>query len=55
MPFGQLETTLAQDTILTAAPLERLLRHALILPFTGESHRLKRQRQAGMIWRSDVA
>lgn len=49
LPFGQWDTTFAQDTTLTAALLDRLLRHAHIVPITGESYRLKHQKQANMI------
>ncbi len=49
LPFGQWDTTFAQDTTLTAALLDRLLHHAHIVPIAGESYRLKHQRQAGMI------
>ena len=49
LPFGQWDATFAQDTTLTAALLDRLLHHAHIVPITGESYRLKHQRQAGMV------
>lgn len=49
LPFGQWEATFAQDATLTAALLDRLLHHAQIVPIAGESYRLKRQRQAGMV------
>ena len=49
LPFGQWDTTFAQDTTLTAALLDRLLHHAHIVPIAGESYRLKHQRQAGMM------
>jgi DNA replication protein DnaC len=49
LPFGQWDTTFAQDATLTAALLDRLLHHAHIVPVAGESYRLKHQRQAGMI------
>lgn len=54
LPFGQWDTTFAQDTTLTAALLDRLLHHAHIVPIAGESYRLKHQRQAGMIHTSPV-
>ncbi|CDS48207.1 Mobile element protein [Polaromonas sp. CG9_12] len=47
LPFGQWDTTFAQDATLTAALLDRLLHHAHIVPIAGESYRLKHQRQAG--------
>ena len=49
LPFGQWNTTFAQDATLTAALLDRLLHHARIVPIAGESYRLKNQRQAGMV------
>ena len=55
LPFGQWDTTFAQDTTLTAALLDRLLHHAHIVPIAGESYRLKHQRQAGMMRGKDVA
>ena len=50
LPFGQWDTTFAQDTTLTAALLDRLLHHAHVVPITGESYRLKHQRRAGMMY-----
>jgi DNA replication protein DnaC len=49
LPFGQWDTTFAQDATLTAALLDRLLHHARIVPIAGQSYRLKHQRQAGMV------
>lgn len=49
LPFGQWDTTFAQDATLTAALLDRLLHHARIVPIAGDSYRLKHQRQAGML------
>lgn len=49
LPFGQWDNTFAQDTTLTAALLDRLLHHAHIVPISGESYRLKHQRQAGVM------
>ena len=49
LPFGQWDTTFAQDATLIAALLDRLLHHAHIVPIAGESYRLKHQRQAGMV------
>lgn len=57
LPFGQWDTTFAQDATLTAALLDRLLHHAHIVPIAGQSYRLKHQRQAGMVHaveRSDI-
>lgn len=49
LPFGQWDSTFAHDTTLTAALLDRLLHHAHIVPISGESYRLKHQRQAGVM------
>ena len=49
LPFGQWNTTFAQDATLMAALLDRLLHHARIVPISGQSYRLKNQRQAGMV------
>ena len=49
LPFGQWDSTFAQDATLTAALLDRLLHHAHIIPIAGDSYRLKHQRHAGMI------
>lgn len=51
LPFGQWDTTFAQDTTLTAALLDRMLH---IVPIAGENYRLKHQRQAGMMRGSEV-
>ncbi len=45
--FGQWGQTFAQDTVLTAALLDRLLHHAHIIAMKGESYRLKNQKKAG--------
>ena len=44
LPFGQWDTTFAQDKTFTAALLDRLLHHAHIVPIAAESYRLKHQR-----------
>lgn len=49
LSFAQWGSTFAQDTTLTAALLDRLLHHAHIVPITGDSYRLKQQRQAGLV------
>jgi DNA replication protein DnaC len=49
LPFGQWDQTFADDATLTAALLDRLLHHAHVVPISGDSHRLKEKRQAGMI------
>lgn len=53
LPFGQWDTTFAQDATLTAALLDRLLHHAHIVPISGQSYRLKHQRNAGMLQAKD--
>jgi len=47
--FGQWDQTLADDKTLTAALLDRLLHHAHILQFKGDSYRLKKQFKAGVL------
>ncbi|MFO0040946.1 MAG: ATP-binding protein, partial [Pseudomonadota bacterium] len=38
--FGQWDQTLADDSALAAALLDRLLHHAHVIPLLGESYRL---------------
>jgi DNA replication protein DnaC len=47
--FGQWDQTLAGDSALAAALLDRLLHHAHVIPMKGESYRLKDKRKAGLI------
>lgn len=47
--FGQWDQTLAEDKTLTAALLDRLLHHAHILQFKGNSYRLKNKFKSGVI------
>jgi len=47
LPFAQWATTLADDSTLTAAMLDRLLHHAHIVQMSGQSYRLKDKRRAG--------
>mgnify|MGYP006287418743 CR=1 FL=1 len=47
LPFTQWATTFADDQTLTAAMLDRLLHHAIIVQISGESYRLKDKRRAG--------
>lgn len=49
LSFGQWDTTLADDKVLTAAMLDRLLHHAHVLQLKGNSFRLKDKRKAGII------
>jgi len=46
--FGQWDQTLADDKTLTAALLDRLLHHAYILQFKGNSYRLKNKLKSGI-------
>ena len=45
--FGQWDQTLANDKVLTAALLDRLLHHAHIVQCKGQSYRLKEKLKAG--------
>lgn len=47
--FGQWDQTLANDSTLTAALLDRLLHHSHILQFKGKSYRLKDKQKSGVI------
>jgi DNA replication protein DnaC len=47
LAFSDWATTLADDTTLTAALLDRLLHHGHIVSIRGESYRLKDKRRAG--------
>ncbi|MDF2867336.1 MAG: hypothetical protein K0S11_806 [Gammaproteobacteria bacterium] len=49
LPFGQWDSTLADDKVLTAAMLDRLLHHAHIIQMKGNSYRLKEKLKAGII------
>lgn len=52
--FGQWDTTLADDKVLKAAMLDRLLHHAHVLQIKGNSYRLKDKQKAGIIGSSAV-
>ena len=43
LSFGQWNNTFADDKVLTAAMLDRLLHHSHVLQCRGESYRLKRK------------
>ncbi|WP_342225369.1 IS21-like element helper ATPase IstB [Rickettsia endosymbiont of Urophora cardui] len=49
LPFGQWHNSLAQDSALTAAILDRLLHHSTILNIKGDSFRLKDKKKAGLV------
>lgn len=53
LTFGQWDSTLANDKVLTAAMLDRLLHHSHILQCRGESYRLKEKKKAGIFEQSD--
>lgn len=53
--FGQWDQTLAGDSALAAALLDRLLHHAHVIALQGESYRLKDKRKAGLIERRSAA
>jgi DNA replication protein DnaC len=48
LAFSDWATTLADDTTLTAALLDRLLHHGHIVSLNGESYRLKDKQRAGV-------
>lgn len=47
--FGQWGNTFADDEVLTAAMLDRLLHHSHVVQCRGESFRLREKRQAGIL------
>lgn len=47
--FGQWDKAFAEDSILTAAMLDRLLHHSHVIGMKGESYRLKDKKKAGII------
>jgi DNA replication protein DnaC len=49
LSFSQWDNTLANDKVLTAAMLDRLLHHSHIIQMKGNSYRLKDKRKAGII------
>lgn len=49
LSFGQWDVTFANDKVLTAAMLDRLLHHAHIIKCKGDSYRLKDKVKAGVI------
>jgi len=52
LSFGQWDNTFANDKVLTAAMLDRLLHHSHVLQCRGESYRLKEKKQAGLFEKS---
>lgn len=49
LSFGQWDNTFADDKVLTAAMLDRLLHHAHVIQIKGNSYRLKDKKKAGII------
>jgi DNA replication protein DnaC len=49
LTFGSWDTAFAGDTVLTAAMLDRILHHSIIISINGESYRLKDKRKAGLL------
>jgi DNA replication protein DnaC len=49
LTFGSWDTAFAGDSVLTAAMLDRILHHSIIVNISGESFRLKDKRKAGLI------
>lgn len=55
LPFTQWDSAFADDKTLTAAMLDRLLHHAHIVAFRGDSYRLKDKRRAGSVAKTMAA
>jgi DNA replication protein DnaC len=49
LTFGSWDTAFAGDTVLTAAMLDRILHHSIIVSINGQSFRLKDKRKAGAL------
>ena len=49
LTFGSWDSAFAGDSVLTAAMLDRVLHHSIIISINGESYRLKDKRRAGLI------
>ena len=49
LTFGSWDTAFAGDGVLTAAMLDRVLHHSIIVNINGESFRLKDKRKAGLL------
>jgi DNA replication protein DnaC len=52
LTFGSWDSAFAGDTVLTAAMLDRVLHHSIILSINVESFRLKDKRKAGLLGRN---
>jgi DNA replication protein DnaC len=53
--FGSWDDAFCGDEVLTAAMLDRMLRHATVVQIAGESYRLKDKRRAGIMARPVTA
>ena len=49
LTFGSWDQVFAEETVLTAAMLDRLLHHSTVVQISGESFRLKDKRRASMV------
>jgi DNA replication protein DnaC len=49
LTFGSWDSAFAGDNVLTAAMLDRVLRHSTIASINGESSRLKDKRRAALL------
>ena len=49
LTFGSWDSAFAGDSVLTAAMLDRVLHHSIIISINGESYRLKDKRKAGLL------
>src|SRR5271157_129153 len=49
LTFGSWDNAFAGDSVLTAAMLDRILHHSIIVSINGESFRLKDKRKAGVL------
>ena len=49
LTFGSWDSAFAGDSVLTAAMLDRILHHSIIVSINGESFRLKDKRKAGVL------
>ena len=54
LSFGSWDDAFANDAVLTAAMLDRVLHHATVVQIAGESYRLKDKRRAGLLARPQV-
>lgn len=49
LSFGQWDETFADNTALTSAMLDRILRHSHVIQIKGDSYRLREKRKAGVV------